>query len=74
MALTDIDLISLFLPSNGHNRELVWLLVKFIYYVWSTVRERETEVKVDKLYGFLKWKYKNERDLLGISELDRCLR
>ena len=73
MTCTNIELLSLFLPRQGYHREMVWLLVNYINYVWSMVHGRETRVKVEKLYGFLKWKYKQESNFLDIAILERCL-
>ena len=66
---SNFDLLNLLLPFRS-NEEILWLIGKYVKYVWATVYVNEGEVKVDQLLGFLKFKYKSER-LIRSEKFDR---
>ena len=38
--------------------EVIWLLSQYVYYTWKHFSITQTEVKLEKFFGFLSWKYK----------------
>ena len=73
MTCRNIDLLTLFFPRGACVREMVWMLGKFVHYVWTTVFTQETAVKVKKLVAYLQSKFKAERNIMGLSKLDNIL-
>ena len=61
------DLINLFLPRTHSEQEIVWLLGNYVCYVWENVFTRNSEVKLEKLFGFLTFKYKMDKSFSGVS-------
>ena len=61
------ELINLFLPATQFEQEIVWLVGNFVEYVWDNVFIRNSEVKLEKLFGFLSFKYKIDQKLSGVS-------
>ena len=45
----------------------MWLVGNFVEYVWDNVFIRNSEVKLEKLFGFLSFKYKIDQKLSGVS-------
>ena len=39
--------------------ESVWLISTFVNYVWNTVYIGDSDLKLEKFFGFLKFKFKN---------------
>ena len=67
------DFLTLFFPKCVNENEVVWLMGKFIYYVWITVFVKGNEVKIDKFIGYLKFKFKNEKLKPLIGSLNQLL-
>ena len=72
----DWEILNLFYADSCHDTEIVWLVSSYVLYVWETVQVMKLEVKLDKFFGFLNFKYKMhqttskyqlQKDLLGIS-------
>ena len=59
------ELINLFLPSSQFEQEIVWLIGTYVDYVWTKVFIGDSELKIEKFFGFLKFKYKNSGGSLG---------
>ena len=70
---SDINILSLFIPNNDCQRELIWLLGKYVSYVWNSAHLQGSHVTVEKLFGFLRWKYKEEKSYLEIPKLENLL-
>ena len=70
---SDINILSLFIPNNDCQREIIWLLGKYVSYVWNSVHLQGSHVTVGKFFGFLRWKYKEEKSYLAISKLENLL-
>ena len=69
--VADWNVINLFFPSSVCDQEILWLVSNYILYVWETVHIKQQEVKFDKFFGFLTFKFKMCQDTsLG---LDRVL-
>ena len=60
------ELINLFLPRTQYEQEIVWLVGNFVGYVWDNVYIRNSEVRLEKLFGFLTFKYKIDQDFLEL--------
>ena len=56
--VADWDVINLFFPNSRRGREITWLVSTYILYVWETVNVKKQEVKLDKFFGFLTFKFK----------------
>ena len=61
------ELLNLFLPGTSYEQEIIWLVGNFVCYVWENIFIRNTEVKLEKLFGFLSFKYKMDMKLSGVS-------
>ena len=67
------DFLTLFFPNCVNENEVIWLIGKFIYYVWITVFVKGNEVKIEKFIGYLKFKFKNEKLKPLIGSLNQLL-
>ena len=56
--VNDWELVNLFFENSCHDTEIVWLISSYVLYVWETVQVKRLEVKQDKFFGFLTFKYK----------------
>ena len=54
----DWEILNLFYADSCHDTEIVWLVSSYVLYVWETVQVMKLEVKLDKSFGFLNFKYK----------------
>ena len=52
------ELLNLFLPNTQFEREILWLISNYISYVWEQCYLKNRHVKVEKLFGFLTFKYR----------------
>jgi hypothetical protein len=59
------ELLNLFLPRTQFEEEIVWLISIYVNYVWNIVFIGDSEFKLEKFFGFLKFKYKNSGVSLG---------
>ena len=57
----DWDLVNLMFLNTGRDSEIVWLVSSYALYVWETVYIKKLEVKLDKFFGYLTFKYKMYR-------------
>ena len=69
--VTDWDIINLLFPKSRLGREISWLISTYVLYVWETVHIKKKEVKLDKFFGFLTFKFKMQQAML--LGLDRVL-
>ena len=56
--VADWDVVNLFFPNSSRVQEILWLVSTYILYVWETVNVKKQEVKLDKFFGFLTFKFK----------------
>ena len=56
--VADWDVINLFFTNSRRGREITWLVSTYILYVWETVDVKKQDVKLDKFFGFLTFKFK----------------
>ena len=61
------ELLSLFLPRTESEQEIIWLVSNFVSYAWESIFNRNSDVKLDKLFGFLTFKYKMDKKFSGVS-------
>ena len=58
-SVDDWDLVNLlFVMNSSRESEIIWLLSSYVLYVWEMVYVKKVEVKLDKFFGFLTFKYK----------------
>ena len=60
------NLLNLFLPRTHFEQEIVWLVSNFVEYVWVCIFIKNSEIRFDKFFGFLCFKYKMDRNSFGI--------
>ena len=56
--VADWDVINLFFPNSIRGQEILWLVSNYIFYVWETVSMKKQDVKLEKFFGFLTFKFK----------------
>ena len=56
--VADWDVINLFFPNSIRGQEILWLVSNYILYVWETVSMKKQDVKLEKFFGFLTFKFK----------------
>ena len=56
--IDDWEIINLSFANSCHDTEIVWLLSLYVLYVWEMAQVKKLEVKLDKFFGFLTFKYK----------------
>ena len=54
----DWGLVNLLFPKSSCESEIVWLVSSYVLYVWEMVHVKKVEVKLDKFFGYLTFKYK----------------
>ena len=57
-SVVDEDVVNLLYVNSIHDAEIVRLVSTYVLYVWEMVHVRRLEVKLDKFFGFLTFKYK----------------
>ena len=58
----NLDLISLNFNRNSYEKEIVWLIASYISEIWKTFEKKSDQnVNKEKLFGFLKYKYKKNQ-------------
>ena len=60
--VSNLDLLKLFLPSESVHAQhgMIWMIGKFVSYVWNIVFHKDSTVKLRKFIGYLKFKFKDE--------------
>ena len=54
----DWEILNLLYVSSSHDAEIVWMVSSYVLYVWEMLQVKKLEVKLDKFFGFLTFKYK----------------
>ena len=57
-SVEDWDIVNLLFLNSSKDSEIVWLVCSYVLYVWETMHVKKLEVKLDKFFGFLTFKYK----------------
>ena len=60
--VTDWEIVNLFFVNSGQDTEIVWLVSLYVLYVWEMMHVKRMEVKLDKFFGFLTFKYKMHQE------------
>ena len=56
---SDWDIINLFMPRIRREKEVVWLIGNYTYWVWFEKQvKNKSNLKMEHLFGFLRFKYK----------------
>ena len=59
LGYSDFDLLTLQVPRNDYETELVWIISTYVFEIWSIMYENEeAKIDVDRMFGYLKFKYK----------------
>ena len=56
--MDDWDLVNLLFTKSSNDSEIVWMISSYVLYVWEMVHVKKVEVKLDKFFGYLTFKYK----------------
>ena len=62
---TNWTLLNLAFTAKASENEVVWLLSQYVYNTWKHFSSTQVEVKVEKFFGFLSWKYKIRNAAVG---------
>ena len=54
----DWDIVNLLFLKSNRDSEIVWLVSSYVSYVWEMMHVKKSEVKLDKFFGYLTFKYK----------------
>ena len=54
----DWDLVNLLFLNCSRESEIIWLLSTYVLYVWEMVHVKKLEIKLEKFFGYLTFKYK----------------
>ena len=54
----DWDIVNLLFPMSRRDAEIVWIVSCYVLYVWEMMHVQKSEVKLDKFFGYLTFKYK----------------
>ena len=60
------ELLNLVLPRSEYEQEIILLVSNFVSYVWENIFIRSSEVQLEKLFGFLTFKYKMNKEYSGV--------
>ena len=60
-AISDLDLITLNFPKDEADMFSVWLLSHYLDLTWKTVYVLDTNLDKEKVFGYLKFKYKSDQ-------------
>ena len=67
--ISNWELLNLFLPSSLYEKEIVWLLSNYIWFVWDRTHARELKANLRNFFGYLTFKY---RDYVALSGSKLC--
>ena len=56
--MDDWDIVNLLFPMSRRDAEIVWIVSCYVLYVWEMMHVQKSEVKLDKFFGYLTFKYK----------------
>ena len=63
-SVNDWDLVNLLFRSSSRDLETVWLISTYVLYVWEMMYVKKLEVKLEKFFGYLTFKYKMDQATL----------
>ena len=56
--LEDWKILNLMFQKSRLDKELIWLVSNYVWYVWDSVYVRGADVRKEQFFGFLRFKYK----------------
>ena len=56
--IDDWDIVNLLFLNSSKDSEIVWLVSSYVLYVWEMMYVKKLEVKLEKFFGYLTFKYK----------------
>ena len=59
----DWEIINLCFVNSNRDAEIVWMISSYVLYVWETVHVKKLDVKQEKFFGFLTFKYKMHQEI-----------
>ena len=57
-SVDDWDVVNLLFHNSSRDAEIVWLVSSYVLYVWEMVHVKKLEIKLEKFFGYLTFKYK----------------
>ena len=63
--ISDWDLLNLFIPNTPFLKEILWMIGTYVSYAWRAIEKGNKGLCVEKFFGFLSFKYKEDRNLLS---------
>ena len=57
----DWKILNLMFPKSRLDKELIWLVSSYVWYVWDRVYVRGADVRAEQFFGYLRFKYKELR-------------
>ena len=54
----DWKILNLMFQKSRLDKELIWLVSSYVWYVWDSVYVRGADVRAEQFFGFLRFKYK----------------
>ena len=63
-SVDDWEIVNLLFLNSSKDSEIVWLVSSYVLYVWETVHVKKLEVKLEKFFGYLTFKYKMNQTIL----------
>ena len=74
MLCSNSQLLSLIIPASTFKWEMIWLISSYVHYAWETVYVGNSCVQIDRLFGFLRFKFRqtiwtNGLNLSGLATI-----
>ena len=63
-SVDDWDIVNLLFLNSSKDSGIVWLVSSYVLYVWEMVHVKKLEVKLEKFFGYLTFKYKMNQTIL----------
>ena len=60
--ISDSELLNLTFPRTGHDRIITWIIGLYVNYIWRSDAEK---FSIEKFFGYLTFKYKEQKEFLG---------
>ena len=65
-SVSDLDLLRLSFPQRAQEKAITWLIGSYTWYAWQNARgDTGDELKLEKFFGFLSFKYKDVKSIVG---------
>ena len=64
-AVSDCDMLNLLFCETRRDMEVVWLVSHYVCYVWDSIMIHGTGISLDKFFGYLTFKYREQHATIG---------